>query len=102
MRDAGYGRPGLRAVFLLSLGSLDSHSGLDDGHLLSMQVLVWGLDLILQKSDVHGVPMVIMFISEFGRSSMYIVNAGKDHIPVTSWIFPDCFTKRYVVFEAAD
>lgn len=66
-----------------------------------MQVLVCGLDLMLQKPDARGVPMVIMFISEFGRTARYNVNAGRAHWPVTSWIFPDCFTKSDVVFEPA-
>jgi hypothetical protein len=81
----GYSQ-GLTAAATINAGVFDTHSDHDKGHLLSLQCLIWALDLLVQEAEARGVPVVIVVNSEFGRTAGYNVDEGKDHWPVTSWM----------------
>lgn len=79
-------RAGLTVSVNMKIGSFDTHTNHDVTHVIRMQRLLDGLELLLDEADAHGLSdnMVVVVASDFGRTPRYNAGGGKDHWPITS------------------
>jgi hypothetical protein len=80
-------KAGLCQACQVETGGFDTHGNHDAGQASAMRTLLQGVDGIVMEAERQGVPFVLMLTSEFGRTPGYNNGAGKDHHPVTSWVF---------------
>jgi len=70
----------------LSIGGFDTHSNHDVSQFARLQLLLEGIDFLVQEAEAQGVAdkLVVVVGSDFGRTPYYNEGNGKDHWSITS------------------
>ncbi|MCZ6729636.1 MAG: DUF1501 domain-containing protein [SAR324 cluster bacterium] len=71
----------------ISTGGFDTHGNHDASQSNALRVLLQGIDGIIVEAERQGIPFFIVVTSDFGRTPGYNSGNGKDHHPVTSFVF---------------
>ncbi len=84
---AGY-KAGLTVSVNLSIGGFDTHGDNDKSQIKALCRYFEGIDLLMQEAQTQGIEndIVIMMVSEFGRSPNYNSQNGKGHGTTTSYM----------------
>jgi len=82
---AGF-QQGVTSSVNIRLGGFDTHSNHDEKHYPLLMDLLQGVDAILDEAKSRGLQdrIVLVMLSDFGRSNKYNQGNGKDHWPVSS------------------
>jgi len=79
-------RAGITVAANLSIGGFDTHGNHDASHIPRLQLLLEGVDFLLDEAERTGVAdrMVVVIGSDFARTPGYNEGNGKDHWSITS------------------
>ena len=72
----------------LLLDGFDTHTDHDRDHEWLLGNLTGGIDYLWDYAEAHGVAdrLVVVMVSDFGRTNFYNAQSGKDHWPIGSYI----------------
>jgi hypothetical protein len=79
-------RAGITVSASLTIGGFDTHGNHDQGHTPRMQMVLAGIDHLLEECDRHGIrdQVIVVVGSDFARTPWYNDTNGKDHWSITS------------------
>ena len=79
-------RAGVTVAANLNVGGFDTHGNHDQSHIPRLQLLLEGVDFLLDEAERVGVAdrVVVVIGSDFGRTPGYNEGNGKDHWSITS------------------